>query len=350
MGGTYSSINLRLIKLSESFGLIQLSYSASSTELQPYKSFLRTIPADDIQAHTMIEFVKKLGASAVSIVYRDDPYGRKGYEELQKSADAAQICISVAVKVSVNVNKEEAFDILDKLRHSSSTRIVIIFAIYREAHELLKVANDRDSNKEFVWIGSDSWGLREIMLDSDTGEEALGSFSVVAQSEDSPEFKEYWKKLQPKTNTRNPFFLQWWETSFKCKVPNEASPNPPNKCSEEQTRENFSEDTYSDSARKAIWSIGLGLSAAMSKVCANNSKCLSSITRTELNMNIVQEELKKVELMMYGQKRRVFTDRGDGNVEEVIYNVHLNGSSKFYSPVSTIHMNEIRMYCIEMNM
>ena len=78
IGGSYSSINLPLLPITKAENLLQVSATATSVQLEFNGSFLRTIPADDIQVQVMVDFVKKLGSKAVSVVYQDDPYGIKG--------------------------------------------------------------------------------------------------------------------------------------------------------------------------------------------------------------------------------------------------------------------------------
>ena len=69
--------------------LIQMAYGASSVTLNDrvrYPYFLRTNPADDLQAHFMVELIKKIGAepgnevNAVNIIYSEGLYGRTGAE------------------------------------------------------------------------------------------------------------------------------------------------------------------------------------------------------------------------------------------------------------------------------
>ena len=68
---------------------IQISYSASSITLndrEAYPYFLRTNPPDDLQAHFMVQLIRKIGSEpgndvrAVNILFSSGLYGRTGAE------------------------------------------------------------------------------------------------------------------------------------------------------------------------------------------------------------------------------------------------------------------------------
>lgn len=64
---------------------------------------------------------------------------------------------------------------------------------------------------------SDSWGTKKYIVNNYT-EEARGSLIVSIEGAVIPKFEEYYYDLKPKTNKRNPWFNEFWEKNFKCKL------------------------------------------------------------------------------------------------------------------------------------
>ena len=49
-----------------------------------------------------------------------------------------------------------------------------------------------------------------------------GSVTVQPYAEPIKGFEDYFLSLTPETNTRNPWFVEYWEDYFKCRMPNSA--------------------------------------------------------------------------------------------------------------------------------
>ena len=244
----------------------------------------------------------------------------------------AELCISAVVKIPVNIEENDVHDVLDQLRLGRPTRIVILFTVWREALTILKVANTRSSKKEFVWIGTESWGKRPVMLSDDTDPEALGAFTVLVPTEPSTNFREYLLTLDPENNARNPFFHGWWEKYHNCKLPTKSTPNPSNRCPTGLSLRNYQEDLYADLIRKAVWSIGIGLSTTVTKLCRSSRQFCDKI-RTPDGLQEFVKNVKQVEMEVFGERRRLYTERGDGNVDEDILNVKIANNKRIYEQV-----------------
>lgn len=64
----------------DSLYFLQVSYFSTSPELsnkQRFEYFSRTIPSDHYQVKAMVEIVKRMGWSYVSIIYEESNYGIK---------------------------------------------------------------------------------------------------------------------------------------------------------------------------------------------------------------------------------------------------------------------------------
>jgi hypothetical protein len=158
-------------------------------------------------------------ADAVSILYRDDNYGKMGYKLISEKTEVAQICMDKAIKVPFNIQMLEK-NVLQYLHtlDKSKARIVILFVGWEQAKVIL--ANAKSFEKSFVWIATESWGNRDIFLQDAMNPEALGAFSVNVEESDKKEVQEYVSTLRPKDNLRNQFFNESFQHYLKCRYGN----------------------------------------------------------------------------------------------------------------------------------
>ena len=55
--------------------------------------------------------------------------------------------------------------------------------------------------------------------------EAVGGITIKLQSEEVTSFNEYFLKLKLNTNTRNPWFAEFWQHRFQCRIPGHPQEN-----------------------------------------------------------------------------------------------------------------------------
>jgi metabotropic glutamate receptor 1 len=56
-------------------------------------------------------------------------------------------------------------------------------------------------------------------------QEAVGGITVKLKSEEVTSFDDYFLKLRLQTNTRNPWFPEFWQYRFQCRLPGHAQEN-----------------------------------------------------------------------------------------------------------------------------
>lgn len=100
---------------------------------------MRTIPSDKNQAEVIVELVKMLNWSYVSIVYEESSYGEKAYGEIYDRIRSEGLCLAVTDKLikDSGVAADEAYDnIVKRLRGTPSARgwlfsaFILIFSFY----------------------------------------------------------------------------------------------------------------------------------------------------------------------------------------------------------------------------
>ncbi|GFS56278.1 metabotropic glutamate receptor 2 [Trichonephila clavipes] len=67
----------------------------------------------------------------------------------------------------------------------------------------------------FIWIGSDGWGAKERIV-ANREQFAEGTVTILPKRYPIQEFDDYFKSLRPSSNSRNPWFKEFWENQFDC--------------------------------------------------------------------------------------------------------------------------------------
>ncbi|XP_046866134.1 metabotropic glutamate receptor 2 isoform X2 [Drosophila willistoni] len=228
VGAASSVTSIQVANLLRLFRIPQVSYFSTSPELsnkQRFEYFSRTIPSDHYQVKAMVEIVKRMGWSYVSIIYEESNYGIKAYEELEELLARHNICIAIKEKLvkDSGVAEDIAYDnIVQKLLTKPRARGAIIFGSDQEVRQVMRAVRRANATGSFSWIGSDGWSARNLVSD-DYEPEVEGTLSVQPQANPVRGFEEYFLNLTVENNQRNPWFVEFWEDHFQCRYPGSTS-------------------------------------------------------------------------------------------------------------------------------
>ncbi|XP_055916747.1 metabotropic glutamate receptor 2 [Eupeodes corollae] len=228
VGAASSVTSIQVANLLRLFRIPQVSFFSTSPELsnkQRFEYFSRTIPSDHYQVKAMVEIVKRMGWSYVSIIYEESNYGIKAFEELEDLLSLHNICIAIKEKLvkDSGVAKEFAYDnIVLKLLTKPRARGAIIFGSDQEVREVMRAVRRNNATGAFSWIGSDGWSARNLVSDGNEPE-VEGTLSVQPQANPVKGFEEYFLNLTVENNERNPWFIEFWEDHFQCRYPKSVS-------------------------------------------------------------------------------------------------------------------------------
>ncbi|XP_077509447.1 mangetout isoform X2 [Amblyomma americanum] len=222
LGAASSVTSIQVANLLRLFKIPQVSFFSTSPELsnkQRFEFFLRTVPSDKNQAHAMVEIVKLLKWTYVSILYEESNYGLKAFNELEEQLRSQNICIAVKEKLTKDsgVAAEGTYDtIIQNLRSKQRARGVIVFGSDQEVAGVMRAVRRNNATGHFAWIGSDGWSARELVSDGNEPQ-VEGTLSVQPRAHEVEGFDQYFRALTPETNRRNPWFIEFWEHFFRCK-------------------------------------------------------------------------------------------------------------------------------------
>ncbi|KAM4628273.1 metabotropic glutamate receptor 5b [Polymixia lowei] len=273
IGPGSSSVAIQVQNLLQLFNIPQIAYSATSMDLSDkslYKYFMRVVPSDAQQARAMVDIVKRYNWSYVSAIHTEGNYGESGMEAFKDMAAKEGICIAHSGKIWSNAG-EQSFDrLLERLRaHLPKARVVACFCEGMTVRNILMAMRRQGLVGEFLLVGSDGWADRYDVTDGYV-REAAGGITIKLQSADVKWFDDYYLKLRPDNNHRNPWFIEFWQHRFHCRLkghPQESLKYNRTCSKRESLRQQYAQDTKMGFVINAIYSMAYGLHNMQRALC-----------------------------------------------------------------------------------
>uniref|UniRef100_A0A673BX73 Metabotropic glutamate receptor 5 n=1 Tax=Sphaeramia orbicularis TaxID=375764 RepID=A0A673BX73_9TELE len=271
IGPGSSSVAIQVQNLLQLFNIPQIAYSATSMDLSDkslYKYFMRVVPSDAQQARAMVDIVKRYNWSYVSAIHTEGNYGESGMEAFKDMAAKEGICIAHSGKIWSNAGQQSFDRLLERLRaHLPKARVVACFCEGMTVRNILMAMRRQGLVGDFLLIGSDGWADRYDVTDGYV-KEAAGGITIKLQSADVKWFDEYYLKLRPENNHRNPWFTEFWQHRFHCRLkghPQES--NKYNRTCSKSLRQQYAQDTKMGFVINAIYSMAYGLHNMQRALC-----------------------------------------------------------------------------------
>ena len=221
VGAASSRVSVPVASLVRLFRTPQISYASSSAILSNrdrYEFFYRTIPPDDQQARAMVDVLLKFNWTYVSTIYSRNPYGEPGITEFRALAARNGICIDLDQGIDDSFLDSDFDDLANSLIESDAN-VVIVFAIQGNAGRLLRKVANTTAATRFTWIASDGWA-RSIDLVHEFNETAAGLYGTAPLTDHVPLFHDYFSQLTINSNTRNPWFPEYFSAYSECSLSN----------------------------------------------------------------------------------------------------------------------------------
>ncbi|KAM9704485.1 metabotropic glutamate receptor 1 isoform 2-T3 [Menidia menidia] len=273
IGPGSSSVAIQVQNLLQLFNIPQIAYSATSIDLSDktlFKYFLRVVPSDTLQARAMLDIVKHYNWTYVSAVHTEGNYGESGMEAFKELASQEGLCIAHSDKIYSNAGEKHFDRLLRKLRERlPKARVVVCFCEGMTVRGLLMAMRRLGVFGEFLLVGSDGWADRYEVVEG-YEQEAEGGITMKLQSEVVKTFDDYYLKLRLDANTRNPWFAEFWQYRFQCRLQGHPQENKNYKklCSgNESLHENYMQDSKMGFVINAIYAMAHGLHDMHKEMC-----------------------------------------------------------------------------------
>uniref|UniRef100_A0A673GWI8 Metabotropic glutamate receptor 5 n=1 Tax=Sinocyclocheilus rhinocerous TaxID=307959 RepID=A0A673GWI8_9TELE len=273
IGPGSSSVAIQVQNLLQLFNIPQIAYSATSMDLSDkslFKYFMRVVPSDAQQARAMVDIVKRYNWTYVSAIHTEGNYGESGMEAFKEMAGKEGICIAHSDKIWSNAGEQNFDRLLAKLRkYLPKARVVACFCEGMTIRNILMAMRRQNLVGEFLLVGSDGWADRYDVTDGYV-REAAGGITIKLQSPDVKWFDDYYLKLRPENNLRNPWFPEFWQHRFHCRL--KGHPQENNKynrtCGKRDSlRQQYAQDTKMGFVINAIYSMAYGLHNMQKALC-----------------------------------------------------------------------------------
>lgn len=225
VGPSYSTTTVQVASLLRLFDVPQVSYAATSSELSDkdrFEYFVRTVPPDSFQAQAMVDIVRYMNWTAVFAVYSRGSYGEQGMLSFKNFSEQSNVCIADSRLLEPDYTVDDYDRIIERFLKESDVRVVVMFCNYEDLRSmLLATKRSQKRGKHFIWLASDFWGTRLRHLEG-LEDIADGAITLEVQTFNTQlkPFYDYFLKLNPSNNTRNPWFSEYWEKHFNCTLRN----------------------------------------------------------------------------------------------------------------------------------
>ncbi|KAL2096254.1 hypothetical protein ACEWY4_008402 [Coilia grayii] len=283
IGPGSSSVAIQVQNLLQLFNIPQIAYSATSMDLSDkslYKYFMRVVPSDAQQARAMVDIVKRYNWTYVSAIHTEGNYGESGMEAFKEMAQREGICIAHSDKIWSNAGESNFDRLLLKLRaHLPKARVCVCFCEGMTVRGILLAMKRQGISGEFLLVGSDGWADRYDVTDG-LAREAAGGITIKLQSADVKWFDDYYLKLRPENNHRNPWFPEFWQHRFHCRLKDHPQENLRynRTCSKRDSlRQQYAQDTKMGFVINAIYSMAYGLHNLQRALCPGESGLCSAM-------------------------------------------------------------------------
>ncbi|XP_052668733.1 metabotropic glutamate receptor 5 isoform X1 [Harpia harpyja] len=348
IGPGSSSVAIQVQNLLQLFNIPQIAYSATSMDLSDktlFKYFMRVVPSDAQQARAMVDIVKRYNWTYVSAVHTEGNYGESGMEAFKDMAAKEGICIAHSYKIYSNAGEQSFDKLLRKLRsHLPKARVVACFCEGMTVRGLLMAMRRLGLAGEFLLLGSDGWADRYDVTDG-YQREAVGGITIKLQSPDVKWFDDYYLQLRPETNHRNPWFQEFWQHRFQCRLEGFPQENPKyNKtCTSQMTlRTQHVQDSKMGFVINAIYSMAYGLHNMQTSLCPGYVGLCDAMK--PIDGRKLLESLMKTNFTGVSGDMILFDENGDSPGRYEIMNFKKMGKDYFdYINVGSWDNGELKM-------
>ncbi|KAM9246849.1 metabotropic glutamate receptor 5 isoform 1-T1 [Leptosomus discolor] len=348
IGPGSSSVAIQVQNLLQLFNIPQIAYSATSMDLSDktlFKYFMRVVPSDAQQARAMVDIVKRYNWTYVSAVHTEGNYGESGMEAFKDMAAKEGICIAHSYKIYSNAGEQSFDKLLRKLRsHLPKARVVACFCEGMTVRGLLMAMRRLGLAGEFLLLGSDGWADRYDVTEG-YQREAVGGITIKLQSPDVKWFDDYYLELRPETNHRNPWFQEFWQHRFQCRLEGFPQENPKyNKtCTSQMTlRTQHVQDSKMGFVINAIYSMAYGLHNMQMSLCPGYVGLCDAMK--PIDGRKLLESLMKTNFTGVSGDMILFDENGDSPGRYEIMNFKKMGKDYFdYINVGSWDNGELKM-------
>ncbi|CAF0813590.1 unnamed protein product [Adineta ricciae] len=224
IGSASSIVSMAIADILRLAEIPQISYASTSTDLSQkprFQYFSRVVPPDTYQAEAVVSIIQFLNWTYVAVVKESGSYGERLTDDFKSKLKNKTICIAGELSVN-NKDPNSYVRVIRELYEDEKYRSVVGVIVFAQEDSVRQILNQTSSRDElygrWVFLGTDGWGKKRYPVEN-FGIAAINSITIAPKLYLIPEFDAYFTNLIPSKNTRNPWFQEYWEETYKCKFP-----------------------------------------------------------------------------------------------------------------------------------
>ncbi|XP_022079446.1 uncharacterized protein LOC110973163 [Acanthaster planci] len=202
-----------------------ISYAATAQTLSNsavYTNFARTVFPDSTAGYALLQAMLAKGWRYAQALNSNTASGRLLSAVLQQTGTRIGVCLTTSQIIPPADNRDQMDEVFQNLLTRSSAKVVVITATNADMRVILGEFQRRNLFDQFYLILASEWST-DLSLQSDFAAIAPGITFLSEGKRSYPEFKEYFSRLKPGTNLRNPWFAEYWADRFQCNYPGTQS-------------------------------------------------------------------------------------------------------------------------------
>lgn len=181
--------------------------------------------------------------SAVYAINSRGSYGEGGMRSFERFAASANVCTVYQYQIERKIRPEDYDNLIKDFLKNPNVRVVVLFCASDDIRAVLSAAKRQSRTNHFIWLASDFWGSKFQHL-HDLEDVANGAISIELKTKRQrlTPFYDYFFSLKPDNNTRNPWFKEYWENHFRCRLSNTSGEVFTRRCRGNET--DYSQEHY----------------------------------------------------------------------------------------------------------
>ena len=322
IAGYSSDSSLYLARILKSLKIPQISYASTSIALSDqdrYPYFMRSVPADDNLAESLVTFLDHFDIRYVQVLYSPNNYGRLGSMAFQNLAKDKKICIGQMIQFPDNgtATAESSNEVVSAMLKKPTANTIIMFASTQYINALFQaIRRNPSAIGKYHFLGSETWGNNLNVI---SGVEDLAKDAVTwsLESTDIGDFDTYLSTKSPGNYPQNPWFPQFYEDMVNCylTVPDGIHPVQCASLSEVViSQRNYIQDPGILHVINSVYAAAIGMDSALKSVCGQNYSTVCEKFRNDANRrDILMSNILEATFSDPTGSDFKFTDKRDGN-------------------------------------
>ncbi|XP_070544530.1 metabotropic glutamate receptor-like [Ptychodera flava] len=332
VGGADDDVCKAVVEVLQVYMIPEISYKAGVAALSNawnYPNFLRTVPPDTIQMAALIQVMAKLGWSYIQAIHIESTYGWDCTSVLRQQAPQAGICLTQYMKVRDPSSDDQIDEVLAKLAKRPLAKGIVIIGPVDLAVAVLRGIKRNSLEGKYYLIRSDTQG--QEMLPDDVLDVARGTVTVSQRQRRAEQFVSHMTSLTPQSNTRNPWFDEYWMQKFQCVLLGQDA-----NCSDSDRlkAEDIPINTVA-SVMDAVGAFAHALDELHKTLCYQSDKVCDSLSDLPGEEFIQKLKGLRFQSLAGDGKTVYFNYQGDDNGEFDLYNFVQDGDEYKYIQVGT---------------